>query len=97
MDEAYDTLLFGSSIPLTDPTAVTSLKQQTAKALELYDPVLGHDLIVDEKFGESLHRLIYILKHETHPTMWNLYFYRPKTNWVMVRIIFNDKFDLLDA
>jgi hypothetical protein len=93
--EGYDRLLIGSSIPQDKPQAVTMLKQQTQNGLPLYGKILGHELIKDEKFGSSIVRLVYTLKSEKAPTVWEFYFYKPKNSWFLATVIFNDQFGLL--
>ncbi len=95
ISQAYDQLFIGSSIPKDKPQAVTLLKQQTKTGLPLYGKILDYELVSKEKFGNSLTRLVYILKSEKHPTTWELYFYKPKENWVLSNIQFNDQFNFL--
>lgn len=91
----YDRLFIGSSIPQDKPQAVTMLKQQTKNGLPLYGKILGHELIKDEKFGSSIVRLVYALKSENAPTVWEFYFYKPKDSWFLATVVFNDQFGLL--
>jgi len=97
IDEAYDMLFVGSSIPSSKPQAVQMLKTQTSSGLPLYGTVLGFDKVREELFGDSVVRLVYILKSEIAPTVWEFYFYKPKGKWFLANIIFNDQFKLLDA
>jgi len=94
---AYDQLFVGSSIPTDKPQAVTLLKQQTQTALGLYGKVLGRELIHEERFGTSIVRYVYVLKSEKGPTIWEFYFYKPKSDWFLANIVFNDQFNLLGA
>ncbi len=94
---AYDRLFAGSSIPANKPQAVSFLKKQTASALSLYGKPLGYELVREERFGKALARMVYILHTEMTPTVWEFFFYKPKDHWFLVNIVFNDKFDLLDA
>jgi hypothetical protein len=93
--QAYDQLFIGSSIPKDKPQAVTLLKQQTKTGLPFYGEIINYELVSKEEFGKSLTRLVYILKSEKHPTIWELYFYKPKNNWVLSNIQFNDQFSFL--
>ena len=97
INEAYDMLLLGSSIASSKPKAVHILKTQTSGGLPLYGSVLGFEKILEESFGESVIRLVYILKSENLPTVWEFYFYKPKETWFLANIIFNDQFQLLDS
>ena len=94
VDRAYDKLLEGS--PIKQKTqAVTLLKKQTSVALAIYGKLLGFEFIKQENYGNSIVRLVYILKCEQVPLTWEFYFYKPKTNWILVNIKFNDQYDLL--
>jgi len=95
INEAYDKLFEGSTIPTSKPQAVNMLKTQTASGLPLYGSIIGYEKIREEKFGGSVVRLVYILKSEKAPTVWELYFYKPNQNWFLASIIFNDQFQLL--
>lgn len=91
----YDRLFTGSSIPQDKPQAVTLIKQQTQSGLPLYGKILGHEFIKQEKFGTSIVRMIYVLRSEKSPTIWEFYFYKSKDAWILANILFNDEFGLL--
>lgn len=91
----YDRLFIGSSIPQDKPQAVTLLKTQTQTVLLLYGKMLGHDFIKEEKLGSALVRLVYVLKSEKAPTIWEFYFYKPKEHWFLAKITLDDQFALL--
>lgn len=95
ISNGYDQLFIGSTIPKDKPQAVSLLKQQTQSGLPLYGKILGYELVSEEKFGESITRLVYVLKSEKAPTTWELYFYKPKQTWFLANIIFNDQFSFL--
>ena len=97
INEAYDLLLLGSSIPSSKPQGVQMLKTQTSSGLSLYGSILGFEKIREESFGVSVIRLVYVLKSETAPTVWEFYFYKPKRTWFLGNINFNDQFQLLDS
>ena len=96
ISEAYDGLFDGSTIPKSKPQAVEMLKRQTSSGLPLYGKILAYENIRMEKFGESIIRLVYVLKSETGPTIWEFYFYKPSNNWFLVKITFNDEFHLIE-
>ena len=95
ISEAYDQLFVGSQIPAQKPQAVDMLKRQTSSALPLYGKIVGLEKIREEKIGKSIVRLVYILKSEQAPTVWEFYFYKPMGNWFLANVIFNDRFQLL--
>jgi hypothetical protein len=95
--EAYGQLFVGSQIPTQKPQAVDALKRQTASALPIYGNMLGVELIREEKIGESIFRLVYVLKSQIAPTVWEFYFYKPKSDWFLGNILFNDEFRSLHS
>jgi hypothetical protein len=92
---AYDKLFIGSSIPTDKPQAVSLLKQQTSGGLPLYGKLLGYEYISEEKHGNSIIRYVYVLKSEKAPTVWEFFFYKPKDEWFLANVIFNDQFNFL--
>ena len=97
ISEAYDTLFKDSNIPVAKPQAVTMIKTQTASGLPLYGDIVGFEKVREEKIGSSLVRLVYILKSEKAPTVWELYFYKAESDWFLANIVFNDQFQLLES
>ena len=57
--------------------------------------MLGYERLSSQRFGDSILRLIYDLKHELRPIVWEFYFYRAKADWDLVIIRFNDQLSLL--
>jgi|AntAceMinimDraft_2_1070361.scaffolds.fasta_scaffold28060_3 hypothetical protein len=96
ISEGYDKLFEGSSISADKPQAITMLKQQTSM-VSMYGEIFDYELIVEEQFGTSLIRFVYLLKSEKVPTTWEFYFYKPKDSWFLSNIIFSDQFQLLSA
>jgi hypothetical protein len=94
---AYDQLFTGSPIPVDKPQAVTVLKQQTQAGLPLYGKILGYELVHEEKLSDSVVRYVYILKTEKAPLTWEFYFYKPKAEWFLANINFNDQFNFLGS
>lgn len=92
INNAYDDLFKGSGIPQVKPQAVDVLKSQTTSLLSFFGAILDYEKIREENIGSSLVRFVYILKHEKAPTIWQFYFYRPKDNWFLVNVTFNDQF-----
>ena len=95
ISKAYDQLFIGSQIPAQKPQAVDMLKRQTSSGLPLYGNIVGLEKIREERIGKSIVRLVYVLKLELAPTTWEFYFYKPKGNWFLANVIFNDQFQLL--
>lgn len=95
INPAFDQLFIGSSIPTDKPQALAALKQQTLGGLPIFGKVLGYEFVLEEQLSESVVRYLYFLKLEKMPTTWEFYFYKPKSQWVLVNIMFTDQFNLL--
>ena len=91
----YDRLFIGSTIPQDKPQEIALVKTQTQSGLPLYGKILGFEFVKEEKSGSSIVRLVYILKSEKAPTIWEFHFYKPKESWFLSNVIFNDQFSLL--
>ncbi len=90
---AYAKLLEGSNIASQGGGA--AIRKQTETTLPMFGKVLGFELVREEPFGNALVRLVYVLKSERHPTVWDFYFYRPGNRWFVAEVNFSDKFDHL--
>jgi hypothetical protein len=90
---AYAKLFEGSNIGQGQGAAI---RRQTEVTLQPLGRVLGYDLVREEQFGQSLTRMVYLLKSERHLTLWELYFYRPGNRWFLAEINFSQKFDALE-
>lgn len=93
--DAYRQLFAGSQIAVQKPQAFELLTKQTVDGLPMYGNIHGFELIHEEKFGDTIVRLVYILKSEIAPTIWEFYFYKPKSDWFLVKLLFNEEFNLL--
>ena len=91
-EKAYDRLFAGSAMA-DQSTRVEAVKRQTAANLPLYGKPLGYELVMEKTFGTSAVRLLYILKTEKHPVVWEFFFYRPKDTWLLANVRFNDEFN----
>ncbi len=92
---AYDELFAGSTIARSKPQAVAYLKSQTATLRSLYGKVLGYERLSSRTFGDSGVRLLYILKYEVSPIVFEFYFYRVSGEWILVKVRFNDQMSWL--
>lgn len=95
IDEAYDKIFQDSIIPKLKPQMLDFVKRQTAIGVAMYGKLLGFEFIKQQKYGASIVRVVYTLKAEQLPLTWEFYFYKPKSDWILVNVTFNDQFDLL--
>ncbi|MBU1078530.1 MAG: hypothetical protein KKH98_14625 [Spirochaetes bacterium] len=94
INKAYDKLLENSVIKENEE-AVENLKKQTSVGTVMYGKLLGSEFIKEKNYGQSIIRLIYILKCEKVPLTWEFYYYRATDKWQLISIQFNDQTDLL--
>ena len=92
---AYDELWTGSGMARTKPQTVTYLKNQTKVLRSLYGRSLGYDRVSSRTFGDSVVHLLYIMKHEVNPIVWEFYYYRVSGRWILVKVRFDDQLLLL--
>ena len=90
VEPGFQALLAGSPIT-AQPAQVQNLKNQTQSAMSLYGKSLGYELYKEEKFGESLVRLVYIQRLEHHPLVWRFWVYRGSVDWQVNSVVFNDQ------
>jgi len=97
MPEAYNQLFVGSPVPKLRPEETDIIKEHTQSTLADYGKILGYDLIREEKFGGSVLRLVYLLKSEVVPTIWEFFFYKPNSEWYLLGVTFSEDADALVA
>lgn len=95
VDEAYDELFKDSPILKLKPRAIDVTKQQTNMLVSLYGKKLGFEFIKKQAYGNSIIRLIYIIKTENIPITFEIYFYKPYSKWLPASVNFEDTFALL--
>lgn len=71
------------------------LESQIATGQSLYGNPVGQELVFREPLGESVLRLVYLQKFERLPLVWEFYFYRTRSRWILINIQFQDQLDLL--
>ena len=71
------------------------VKTQLVGALQIYGNPSGVETILVEELAPSLHRRVYLTNHETHPLVWEMYFYKVKSGWLPDQLQFRDTYELL--
>jgi len=94
VDKSYDEL-FSNSLIASKAQMVRLQKENTLTILNMYGELLSYDFIKQQKYGDSVVRLVYVLKCEQVPVIWEFYFYKPVSDWTLVNITFDTKYDLL--
>lgn len=94
VEKSYDEL-FSNSLIASKAQMVKLQKENTWTVLNTYGKLLGYEFIKQQKYGDSVVRLVYVLKFEQIPLIWEFYFYKPVSEWTLVNIAFDTKYDLL--
>jgi hypothetical protein len=71
------------------------LKSQLNTVTQLYGDAFAVELVSVEDLTPSLQRRVYITKHEWIPITWEMYFYKPKSEWVTVQLLAVDQFQII--
>lgn len=74
---------------------VQLLKSQLTTVAQIYGAPFAVELVSVEDLTPSLQRRVYITKHEWHPVAWELYFYKPKEEWIPDQILFVDQYQVI--
>jgi len=94
---AYDEIFAGTGIMEANPQSVQMLKMQTQSAFQMYGKAFAFEKIHDEQFSPSLIRLVYLLKFDLLPVTWEMYFYKPRDDWKLSKILFMDQFQNVNS
>ncbi len=94
VDKSYDEL-FSNFLIASKAQMVRLQKENTLTILNMYGELLSYDFVKQQKYGDSVVRLVYVLKCEQVPVIWEFYFYKPVSDWTLVNIAFDTKYGLL--
>jgi len=94
LDRAFDRLI-GAEADKQKKEAMETLKIRTSTALMMLGKPVGMEFIRSQRYGESVVRLVYMVKYESGPLVWEFYFYNPGSEWKLVGIEFSDRLSLL--
>ncbi len=92
--KAFDTLFTGSSVAARRPEISYNLRNQLQASVTTYGKPLDYDLVEQKTFGNSLVRLVYILRLEKYPLTWEFFFYQNGRTTQPIDIRFSDKLDV---
>jgi hypothetical protein len=76
--------------PLIDTNSLVRLITKIDTTRSIIGPYMGKDLIVQRKASNSLILYSYLVKHQTQPLRFTFMFYKPKNEWVIYRLYFDD-------
>jgi hypothetical protein len=94
IDKSYDELLPGW-LKEAKPQEVQVSKSQTKAILDVQGKLLDYEFIKQQKYGDCVVRLVYVLKSERVPFTWEFYFYKASSDWSLVNIKLSHEYDLL--
>jgi hypothetical protein len=76
--------------PLIDSNSLVKLITKIDTTRSIIGPYLGKELIVQRKASNSLILYSYLVKHQNQPLRFTFMFYKPKNDWVIYRLYFDD-------
>ena len=90
IDPAYDGLTKGSKIA-ERPEEVKTLKTKTREAIEVFGPIISHELIESKRIGVHLLRRTYLSLNKEFPLRWRFYFYLSDNVWRLIDMRVDDR------
>jgi hypothetical protein len=78
---------------LVDSASLKGLIAKIDTTRGLVGMYIGKELIVQRKASNSLVLYSYLVKHEKQPVRFTFMFYKPKNDWVVYRLYFDDQVD----
>jgi len=94
IDKSYDEIL-PEWLKEAKLQEVQVLKSQTKATLDAHGKLLGYEFIKQQKYGDCIVRLVYVLKSERVPFTLEFYFYKASSDWSFVNIKLSSEYDLL--
>lgn len=94
IDKSYDELI-PQWLKEAKPQEVQVLKSQTKATLDTRGKLLDYESIKEQKYGDCIVRLVYVLKSERAPFTLEFYFYKASSDWSLINIKLSGEYDLL--
>jgi hypothetical protein len=76
--------------PLIDSNSLVKLIAKIDTTRSVIGAYTGKDLIVQRKASNSLVLYSYLVKHQNQPLRFTFMFYKPKNEWAIYRLYFDD-------
>ncbi len=76
--------------PLIDSNSLVKLITKIDTTRSIIGAYTGKELIVQRKASNSLILYSYLVKHQNQPLRFTFMFYKPKNDWVIYRLYFDD-------
>ncbi len=91
IESAFSELKDFIVIPHSELEALAQrIKMQMPLYLSRYGKGVGSEFISEASAGGSVYKLIYIQKFERHVLRWQFIYYKPKTQWILNSVKFDD-------
>ena len=94
-EKAFEALFEGSLFAQAKSEELARMKEDFNKHLAGRS-IAGFEQVKQKSYGQSVVKLVYILKLESHPLVWEFYFYKARTDWVLARVGFDEDLRKLD-
>lgn len=89
---AIDNLYASNPAMKQKQQALTLMKSQLNSLPTFFGKYIGHEVLLKEQLSPSLFRISAVAKYEMHPVIWEFYFYKPKSKWIVSNAVFGDQF-----
>jgi hypothetical protein len=77
-------LFAGSPLSRANPAKAAQLESRLQAMIHELGPSIGYELVTEKLLSESLVRLVYLLKFENQPTVFEFFYYRAHDSWEIV-------------
>jgi hypothetical protein len=94
-EKAFEALFEGTPFAQAKSKELEGMKEDFNKYLA-NSSLLGFERVKEQTYGQSVLKLVYILKLESRPLVWEFHFYKAKTTWSLTRVGFDEDLRRLD-
>ena len=94
-NKAFEVLFEGSPFAQAKSEELERLKEDAKKHLATTH-IVGFERVKEQAYGQSVVKLVYVLKLESQPLVWEFHFYRARTTWNLARLGFDEDLRRLD-
>lgn len=71
--------------------AVESAKEKWPSVQARFGKSIGYEFVCEQSAGESIYRIVEIVKFEKHAVRFTFLYYRPKNDWLLNTYHFDDQ------
>lgn len=93
--DAIDLFMGANPVLKRNTEQVERMKAQLSEAVRIYGPPFAVELVFNEDLTPSLQRRVYLTKHPSHPLVWEMYFYKAKSEWIPDQLVFLDQYQAI--